>query len=280
MLRIVPGARAFARSSLGRRTQHAVLLRFGRRRNYTYTRFLRFSSQFRIFTGPVMDKLLSANPNRPLSIVVIGCSNGAEAYTVASLLRKDRPSLEFFIRGYDIEPEMVAKAREGFYKPEEVFVDPHFPQWFVDATFDRITSASQHGFAIKPELRARAIFEVANVLDPALNAAIGTADLIFAQNFLYHLRPSQARQAFANLMTVLYRGGALFIDGMDLGLRSRLTRHYGLIPFEEGLEEIHAEAYQERGASWPAIYWGLEPLTKSRRDWKYRYSTIFFRPLA
>jgi hypothetical protein len=70
---------------------------------------------------------------------------------------------------------------------------------------------------------------------------------------------------------------ALFVDGMDLGLRRKLTRIHGLEPLDYRIEEIHNEARRERGTAWPYEYWGLEPFSKSKRDWKRRYATIFLR---
>ena len=64
---------------------------------------------------------------------------------------------------------------------------------------------------------------------------------------------------------------------MDLSLRHTLTLRMGLSPLEYKIEAIHAEARRARGGGWPHIYWGLEPFSSARRDWKRRYATIFLK---
>jgi hypothetical protein len=110
-----------------------------------------------------------------------------------------------------------------------------------------------------------------------LKRNIGVADIVFAQNFLFHLKPSMSAKAFNNIATLLDRRAAFFIDGMDIGLRSRLTRKNNLVPLEYRIEEIHNEARRVRASGWPYQYWGLEPFTSTRKDWQRRYSTIFLR---
>jgi hypothetical protein len=118
------------------------------------------------------------------------------------------------------------------------------------------------------------------MLDAALINAVQAADVVVAQNFLYHLPRPMARRAFAHLFTMMKPRSALLIDGVDLDMRTRLTGEAGLRPCLAGLEQIHAESRAFRGYAWPRIYWGLEAFDSRRGDAQRRYATIFLSESA
>ena len=91
------------------------------------------------------------------------------------------------------------------------------------------------------------------------------------------MKPKAAARAFNNIFSLLNPKAALFIDGMDVYLRNKLTRRNNLMPLEYKIGEIHNEARIARGAGWPYSYWGLEPFSASKREWQRRYSTIFMK---
>lgn len=272
-LKRIPGARALLQTNTWRSLRHRVALLTDERRHFTFTRFLRLPTQFEALTGPVLDFLAPAGTARPLEIVAVGCSIGAEQYSVASVLTTRRPGLQFTIRASDVDPEVIARARGARYVAKDVFANQDIPRDFVAATFDQVDGA----YVVKPNIARRVSFEIADVLDPGLAQRLGTADVVLAQNLLYNFRPRAARRAFENICTLLRPRGALFIDGMDLGMRQRLTRRAGLVPLEYKIQEIHEDARRERAKSWPWHYWGLEPFDASRRDWAYRYAMVFLK---
>ena len=251
----------------------SILFTDKRGEDITFTRFIRLPSQYDALTGPVTDFLTADNAPRTLKIAVLGCSNGAEAYSIASAFRANRPEQDFSIRGSDINPEMIRKAQSAEYSAEEIYCNKMMREEFVNQTFDR----SGDQFVVKSECRAAVSFEVLNALDPMLAKKVGQSDIVFAQNFLFNLPRNTASDVFKNIMTLLKPRSALFVEGMDYDMRCWLTYRYGLKPLLYKLEEIHNDARSERAAGWPYRYWGLGPFPKSRFSWKRRYATIFLR---
>lgn len=253
--------------------RHSVAQR-GPRENSHFTGFLRLPTQFAALKGPVLDFFGSRESDDPLRIVSVGCSNGAEAVTAASVLWNHDPGLSFMVLGCDLEPHVVERARTGVYDEQaDVFFNKRLTSEFVAQTFD-ISGAS---YRVKSAIRDRLRFEVADVLDSAALEKLGPADIIFAQNFLFHLEPRLSERAFENICAIARQRSALFLDGTDIPLRNKLTRRFGFRPLDYQIESIHEEARLTRAAGWPYHYWGLEPFMTTRRDWCRRYSTIFLR---
>ncbi len=243
----LPGGRAITGTLVWQRARHHLALLGAPRVNSSFTGFLRLPTQYEALTGPVVDLARRHRDGAPLSVVVLGCSNGAEAYSIASCLGRRHPDLAFDIRAYDIDPECVRAASAARYTHDEVFNNTLIEHDFVDATFDR----TEEGFVVKPAIAARVSCAVGDVLSDRLMAAIGPSDIVFAQNFLFHLRRPLARQALRNVFRLLRPGSAVFIDGVDLDLRQRLVRRRGLQPLDYKIREIHDEARRARSVGWP-----------------------------
>jgi chemotaxis methyl-accepting protein methylase len=274
LIKRVPGVRPLLRSGFYltlKSLRHRLVLRLGRRRNYLWTRFFRIPTQYVALSEIVVGKIAPGLAGRPLQIVVVGCSNGAEAYSISSVLLRREPRIDFVIRAYDIDEGAIRQAREGRYSREEVSANLTIDDGLVGQTFDVIGDTYQ----VRRQVAERVTFAVANALDADLPKRAEPADIVFAQNFLYHLKPSKSRQAFANICRILRPTAALFVDGMDLDLKEELTRLQGLAPLDWRIAEIHDETWKERGWAWPSIYWGQEPFSGSRKGWERRYATIF-----
>jgi chemotaxis protein methyltransferase CheR len=256
--------------------RHQWLLLASSRENHTFTQFVRLPHQLEALAGPVVDFLRPKDSVKPIRVVVFGCSNGAEPYSMASTLMSRRPDISFEIFATDIDPGMIEKAVAARYTREEVAKNH-----FVDSTFIATTFlAKDEVLEVRPEIRLRTRFQIADVLDEGFVAAIEKADIVVAQNFLYHLERKQARAAFAHMCAVLKPRSALFVDGMDLDIRYALSKKAGLVPLDSLISEIHNDGLVLRGGPWPWQYWGLEPLNTARKDWKRRYATIFLRDVT
>jgi chemotaxis methyl-accepting protein methylase len=251
---------------------HKLTLRFARRRNYHYTKFCRLPAQLDVFAGDVVDFLHRGDRPAEIRIVVFGCSIGAEPYSIASILRSRRPDIRFHVECFDIEPAVIARAEAATYSLSELTTSPPVTSTFMAKTFDPI----ENGVAVKPEIACKVRFTQGDVLDNDLIRGLGQADVVVAQNFLYHLGRPDAERAFANLFSLLKPRAALLVDGADLDMRTRLTAAAGLRPCATDLERIHNESRIMRGSAWPHIYWGLEPFDSCRTDAPRRYATIFF----
>jgi chemotaxis methyl-accepting protein methylase len=270
-LRRVPGLLRLWR--LVGRVRHGLVLRFARRRNYTFTQFRRLPTQVDQLAGPVLDAAGVGGNGASLRVLLFGCSSGAEAFSLASALRECRPEAGWEIDCWDIEPDMVALARTATYPARDVVAQRTATPEFVSRTFD----VSGDDLVVKAVLRERLRFDVGDVLDEALIARLAPADVVVAQNFLYHLARPDAERAFGHLIRLLKPRGVLAVDGADLDLRTEITARAALVPWPAEIERIHEEARVERGYAWPQIYWGLEPYQPWRPDAVRRYATIFLR---
>ena len=255
------------------RRRYKWTLLFSRRRNCNYTSFLRLPTQYEALSGPVLDYLGDGGKAKPLRIVILGCSNGAEPYSVASVLKSRHPDLDFHIHASDLESEVVRKARSMCYTSEEVFsneTDTDQFDDFVKDTFD----IENNVYRIKKDVGRHVECGVANVLDPNLREKIGTADIVYVQHLLMHLKVRDQKKAFRNIYSLLNPKAALFAAGNEYDTLQKLTTKYDLRPLEYKIEQIHSEV-GVYGKGWPWAYWGVEPFDEFSKGWKRRYSTIF-----
>jgi len=255
--------------------RHRALQASARRsQSHTYTSFYRVPAQLDAFTGPVMDFLLQGRAaGAPLTINLFAGSNGAEAYTLASVLRRARPGLDFHIHASDLHAEMVAKAVSARYTRDEVLHSEEVTPEFVAMTFDTVGG----DFVVKPEVRAHVSFMQANLLDPGVDRRYGPADVVVVQNVLFHLDPEQARYAFNNVVRFLKPRSVLFVDGVDLDLKVELTRAAGLAPLDYRYREIYDAGRRHVSLAWWRHYYGAEPRSFLQRDPVRRFGTIFLR---
>ena len=267
----IPGGALLRDTVAWRRLRHRISLMVGERTNSHFTGFLRLPTQFEALVGPVMAHVAASRGASPVSICILGCSNGAEAYTVSSLIRRHHPQVQFRVHGYDIDAACVEQARRARYGHDEIFNNRIITEDFVDWTFQREGDA----YRVKDHIAERADFATADVLSPDLPTRIGSHDIIFAQNFLFHLKPAQSRLALENIARLVRPGSVMFLDGVDLNLRRAFVRRNDFTPLDYEIERIHDEARRARAVGWPYQYWGLEPFLTAKRDWKNRYATIF-----
>ncbi|HTV24911.1 MAG TPA: CheR family methyltransferase [Polyangiaceae bacterium] len=244
-----------------------------RTQSHTYTCFTRTPSQLEALVGPVFDFLGVRSLGRPLEILNLACSNGAEAYTFASFLTKRLPNLDFRITAADLHQEMVEKASAGSYSEDEALQSQFVTPEFIAHTFDKVDGR----YVVKDALKARVQFKQANLLDDKLPEKFQPADIVTSQNVLFHLKPVDARKAFNNIVRLVRPKGVLLIDGMDQPVRVQMTEAHGLEPLEYKLKEIYDESRVHTPLDWWRYYWGSEPYSPFRRDRARRYGTVFLK---
>jgi chemotaxis protein methyltransferase CheR len=255
--------------------RHRALQASARRsQSHTYTSFYRVPAQLEAFSGPVVDFLTRGRAAcTALTINLFAGSNGAEAYTLASVLRRARPGLDFHIHASDLHEEMVAKAVRGRYTRDEVLHSEEITPEFVAATFD----AEGSDYVVKPEVRAHVSFAQANLLDAGIERQYGPADVVVVQNVLFHLDPAQARFAFHNVARFLKERSVLLVDGVDLDLKVELTRAAGFVPLDYRYRDIYDAGRRHIPLAWWRHYYGAEPRSILQSDPVRRYGTIFLR---
>ena len=275
-LKTLPPVVSLLETSQWGHMRHWLVRRRQPRDQSHYTHFLRLPSQFDALAGPVMEHVLSNSGkekfNQRLRIVVVGCSIGAEVYTIASILKSKHPSLDFKIDAADIEASVLDIARKGLYTREQVYSNEIIDEGFIRDTFQKHNGS----FLIRHSLAETTNFLVADIFAANLTDIIPPADIVFAQNFLIHMDAVTAQKAFDCIARLLKPRSVLFVDGIDLPVKLEATKRNGLSPLDYKFREIHDEN-KFRLVGWPWHYWGLEPFSNRRREWRRRYGTIFIR---
>jgi len=265
------------KSALGRRYGHFIhsLVKLKTSRGqYFGTFFFRNRAEL-----AMLGRLVQARPQgATVKIAVLACSNGAEIYSILWTIRTLRPDLKLIVQAMDISAEILEIAKQGCYSltNSEMVDSPIFEYNTVDeieGMFDR----QGDQLSVKPFLREGIRWSVADARNPELPTLLGTQDIVFASKFLFHMDPAQAAQCLRNVTRLVNPGGYLFVSGVDLDVRSAVMGELGWLPVQELLEDMHDGDPQVR-RDWPLRYWGLEPLTKSRHDWKLRYASLFRAP--
>jgi chemotaxis methyl-accepting protein methylase len=230
-------------------------------------------------------------------VAVLGCSTGAEVYSIAWTIRAARPDLKLIMQAVDISDEAVKFGQRAVYPfnakmaLNDVQDRMAAGRWRVSSTgaevvdseiFERLTvaekaelfDAHQDAAAIKDWLKEGISWYVADVREPEILNRMDPQDIVVASNFLCHMEQSEAERCLRNIARLVRPHGHLFVSGVDLDVRERVAQQLGWEPVPELLEEIHDGDSCLRG-QWPFLYGGLEPLNKRRPDWKIRYAAAF-----
>jgi hypothetical protein len=211
-------------------------------------------------------------------VAVLGCSIGAEAYSVAWTIRSTRPRLNLVMHAVDISSLAVQVGKSGVYplgtsNLTNTDVLKHMTAGEQKDFFDR----DGNTMTVKSWIKKGINWDVGNVGEPEILDMLGPQDIVLANNFLCHMNDSMAEGCLRNIASLLRPRGYLFVSGIDLDIRTRVANDLGWTPVEELLEEIHeSDSYMR--SLWPCQYSGLEPLNKRKRDWRMRYATVFQLP--
>ena len=102
-----------AARAYGRRLQKIARSTSPREQN-PRTYFLRSRPELAVVTHLLNDH----SSDTPVKITVLGCSFGAESYSILSSIKDAHPDLAVEMRGFDIFPEAVDVASEGLWDPQ------------------------------------------------------------------------------------------------------------------------------------------------------------------
>jgi SAM-dependent methyltransferase/mannose-6-phosphate isomerase-like protein (cupin superfamily) len=250
---------------------HTLARRHGVRAQAPSTFFLRNRPQLELIRR-LIEQRAKADI---LRVAVLGCSIGVEAYSIAWRIQSARPDLKLILRAVDISKQAVEFAERGRYSlvgPQLSGTDifERMKETEIMELFDRdgdvVTVKSWIAEGIK--------WQVGDVAEAETIDALGTQDIVVANNFLCHMHPPMAERCLRNIARLVRPHGYLFVSGIDLDVRTKVSADLGWHPLQELLEEIH-EGDPCMKTYWPWHYAGLEPLNKKRSDWKRRYAAAF-----
>ncbi len=174
----------------------------------TETYFFRNRVQLEAFVRAISERPATATGRRSLRILSAGCASGEEPYSLAMLLREafsDYDAREISIRAFDVNREMLAKAKSGRYS-----------EWSLRETTrelrDRYFHASGKEYVLDSRVAAAVTFEEANLAD--FTDVLGlpeTLDVVFCRNVLMYFTPKAMRDAVARIARCLVPGGLFFL---------------------------------------------------------------------
>src|SRR5713101_4737330 len=109
---------------------HALVRRWDDRRQFFGTYFLRNRPQLELV------RRLSYHAERQsrVDLAVLGCSNGAEVYSILATLRMARPELKIVLHAVDISNEVLELAKKGTYSLAS-------PELVDEPIFQRMTAS-------------------------------------------------------------------------------------------------------------------------------------------
>jgi len=250
---------------------HTLVCLRARREMYFGTFFLRNRPALEL-----MRRLADQKANgSTLRIAVLGCSMGAEVYSILWTIRSARPDLKVLLEGVDISKEILSFAEKGIYSPST-------SQSVNASIFERLTETEMVELfnwegdqaKVKSWLREGITWQLRDAADPELVNILERQDMVVASNFLCHMARADAEKCLGNIAQLVSPGGYLFVSGVDLDVRTKVALDLGWEPVRELMVEIHDGDCSVRG-DWPWEWWGLEPLNQKRHDWQIRYAAVF-----
>src|SRR2546425_1501530 len=202
------------------------------RKQYVATFFLRNRPELEL-----MRRLLDhKGDGSSLQISVLGCSKGAEVYSIAWIIRSARPDLKLRMHAVDISQDVLELAERGVYslKSPDVFNAPNhegvtktgvvtWNTWRDQDTsiFERMTDGEMEAMfngegdqvTVKSWLRNGIIWHLADAGDPELVSVLGPQDMVVANRFLCHMEPVAAGRCLRNIARLEARRVPLCLRG-------------------------------------------------------------------
>jgi len=237
------------------------------------------------------------NHSEVLRVAVIGCSAGAEAYSVAWRIKSARPDLRVALSAMDISKDALEIARCGAYpvnaktsglairdcmaaghwlvsRPDSPLVGAEVFERMTPGEMEKFFDRASDFMRVKSWIKQGIDWQLGDARDPHILDAIGLQDVVVANNFLCHMGNAEAESCLRNIARLVKPQGYLFVSGIDLDVRTKVAQELGWEPIQDLLEQIH-EGDSCLRRQWPTQYAGLEPLNKKRPDWKIRYAAAF-----
>jgi chemotaxis methyl-accepting protein methylase len=268
-------------SSLGRayggHLHRLVRLHVERGQNHS-TFFLRNQAELELMRRLVDKKAQGSR----LNLCVLGCSNGAEVYSILWSVRSARPDLNIRTHGIDVSQDILDFAARAVYSltSPEVVKTPN-GDLMLDL-FERISPEEMESVfdlqpdraTVKPWLKEGITWLCQDAMDSGLRNLLEPQDIVVANRFMCHMTIPEAEKCLRNVARIVKPGGYLFVAGMDVDVRAAVAKALGWKPVTDLMKQVH-EGDVSLTNGWPWEYWGLEPFSSRRPDWQIRYASVF-----
>ena len=183
------------------------------------TRFFREPHHFDHLRKSVLPGVIdAARRGQKVRIWSAGCSTGQEPYSLALTLLgaiPDASKLDIRILATDIDPVVVATAREGVYGEEAVGPIPlDARRWMTSLPGERGT------WSMGEELRKLVVFRELNLLGPW--PIKGRFQAIFCRNVAIYFEDATQQQLWERFAGVLTPGGRLYVGHSERAVSAAL----------------------------------------------------------
>jgi len=260
----------FKNSRIGLRWGRLILklVRLSGDGQLTTTYFFRNRSELKL-----MEKIVSKyNSADSLKLTVVGCSEGAEVFTILYTCHKALPGVELKVSAFDIDEPALNVAKKARFKADSRVLST-LTQEESKSLFDQDGGFLQ----VKDQFR-NVDWYLQDPTEASFTSTYPKQDFVVANRLLFHMDRKEQYRALKAIASMVRPGGYLFVSGVDLEVRLRIVNEFNLQPVPELLEEIHA-GDETMTLDWPFQRWGLEPLNKKERNWMTRYCAVFQMPI-
>lgn len=175
------------------------------------TKFFREAHHFEDLLADVMPKLVArAQAGERIRIWSAGCSSGQEPYSIAMTALKCDPNVgrhNFKILATDIDPNIIAKARTGIYREDEIEAVDHNFYRLIDIV--RLQTKNEGHFSVSDDVRNLVTFGVLNLIENLPFS--GAFNVIFCRNVAIYFNRDTQDLVWKRFENLLPKGGKLFI---------------------------------------------------------------------
>jgi chemotaxis protein methyltransferase CheR len=189
--------------------------------NYSY--FMREWEHFRYFRDKVMPEMAELIKDNDLRVWSAGCSDGSEPYSVAIILKELKADNRARIIATDIDREIIRKAQEGFYAPNELKC---LPENLLGKYFQK----QDNNFALSSDIKKMIEFRHHNLLTDIYPQDV---DLIICRNVVIYFTEQAKNTLYEKFYNALKPGGYLLVGGTEpilnyrqMGFEHSLTSFY------------------------------------------------------
>ncbi|HVG37361.1 MAG TPA: CheR family methyltransferase, partial [Thermoplasmata archaeon] len=116
---------------------------------------------------------------RPVKIAVLGCSNGAEVYSIRWTLRSMRPGAQLVMHAVDISTTALECAREGVYsRGVSDLVHEPICALMTEEEIEEMFDGDGERLSIKPWIKEGITWHAGDAGDPRMREALGPQDIV------------------------------------------------------------------------------------------------------
>jgi chemotaxis protein methyltransferase CheR len=176
---------------------------FVNRLTINVSEFFRNPERFQELWKTIFPVLLRRNTK--IAVWSAGCSDGSEPYSVAIIIKELRAENRVKIIATDIDREIIKKAQEGIYAPNEIKSMP-------DELRNKYFQMDGNNFALSSDIKKMIEFRHHNLL---VDAYPQDMDLIICRNVVIYFTEQAKNILYEKFYAALKPGGYLLVGGTE-----------------------------------------------------------------